>query len=133
MIEDCIFSVLSSAPELQEYNAGGVYPILAPQKKTGWHLTYQQISEPEPIDDEAPREARWQINVVPPHGYGSPSYRAAKQGAKAVQDVLKNFTGGAEFGVCIEQIRFENQADVNDQSTETFFVAQDYIIKYFEV
>lgn len=132
MIEEFLFNILSTSPELSEYNAGGVYPIVAPKKSAGWHLTYQQISQPEATYPDAPIETRWQINIVPPDGYSASNYRSGKTAAAAVKSILMNYRGDHASGVCVEQITFENQTDVQDSNTNSFFVAQDYIIKFYE-
>lgn len=130
MIEEFIHAVLSQSEELKAYTGGGVYPIIAPRKSVGWHLTYQQISEPEAGYAGAPTETRWQINIVAPNGYSRSNYRSGKTAAKIVKSLMVGFSGDMS-GVCIQQIRFENQTDVSDPNTGTFFVAQDYVIKYY--
>lgn len=131
MIEEAIHEILTDAPELEDYRAGGVFPALAPWKANGSILTYQQTSESDPTQPESPIESRWQINVIGDGGYNSPKYRSGKTAARAVKLIMTNFRGELQ-GVCIDQIKFENQTDLTDSNTDTFFVAQDYLIKYFE-
>ena len=131
MIEEAIHSILANPPELDLYRTGGVFPALSPWKASGTILTYQQISENDPTQPESAIESRWQINVIGNSGYNSPNYRSGKTAARAVKLIMTGFRGELN-DVCIEQIKFENQTDLSDSNTDTFFVAQDYLIKYFE-
>lgn len=131
MIEEFIYSVLSESAELADYRGGGVYPYTAPKKTQGWHLTYAQVSAQPKTSEPDSTTTRWQINIIPPAGFSSDSYRSGKTAAKIVQSLLEDFSG-VTGDVCIEKIEMDNQTDISDINTSTFFVAQDYLIKYFE-
>lgn len=132
MIEEFIFAVLNHSAEIADYRTGGVFPQSAPKKSEGWHLTYAQVSQGTIETDVDGIPTRWQINIVPPASSSKDHYRSGKTAARLIQSILEDFNGDAN-GVCIESIELENQTDARDYSTQRHYVAQDYLIKYFEV
>lgn len=131
MIEEAVLKILQDVVNRDEWPLPGtlVYPVVAPDRRADNYITYQQISGSEPDLPESPESSRWQINIVSLKGSAAPNYRSGKTAAQLVR-IGMTATVGIVSEVCIAQIRFESQNDLHSQDTDTFAVAQDFIIKH---
>ncbi len=128
VVEEAIYSRLSTHAGVSALVGSRIYPSLMPQNVTLPALTYIKVAGPRvsamSIDTGVARP-RFQVSCW------SQTYSQAKALAAQVRAALQRWRG-TESGVVIQASFMENEIDLYDNETELHHVALDFEISHEE-
>ncbi len=131
IIEDALYSYLSTYPGLTALISDRVYPLKRPQKIKSPALTYQKISCPRLHtfgNDPGMATPRFQFSCF------AEDYNTVKNIAEQVRFALQDYSGtmGGVDGVIVGAVNLEDEVDLYEEDAEIFRVDLDFIIWHKE-
>lgn len=127
MIEDGLYSLLSSNADVAALCGTRIYPLILPADPVLPCITYQRISTVPQYTMDGPTgfiTARVQIDLW------ADSYSSAKALASAVQAVLDGFTGTLSNGVLVLDIRIDGALDAYEKDARLYREQTDFIVQF---